>query len=217
MGKIRILAIAAFAFASAAFAQPSRLSISFSQTAVTVSDVPPGHDVLVFSLAREERRYYATLVRRERVLSPLPGSHAASWDIGKQIPLKSVWCAVDLQRGDYDIKSPSGFAFKRMIDVPVFPRDASGGLDAVMHERADAFVLLVTPGRGVWLLRSGDGGGADDDPKAGKARVAFSRLSPLLQNGPPAPKKLTSNDLVIVIDPSYLDVWSGQVGVEVQP
>jgi len=215
--KIRLLAIVAAALASVAAAEPPRLSISFSQTAVTVSELPPGHDVLVFSIAREAGRYYATQVRRERVLSPVPGSQTTSWDIGKQIPLKSVWCAIDLQRGDFDIKSPSGFAFQRMIDGPAFPRDGTGALAALTHERADAFVLLVTPGRGVWLLRSGDGGAADDDSRAGKARVAFSKLSPILKNGPPAPKSLTPNDVVIVIDPVYLDVWSGRVGDEVQP
>jgi hypothetical protein len=156
-------------------------------------------------------------VQRSRVLVGLPGSPSLSWDIGREISPKSVWCAVDLQTGDFDVRTPQGFEMRRMLDAPSFPRDGANGLLSMVHERAEAVVLLITPGRGVWVQRTSDGGKDDDDSQVGKARIRFDKLPPWVKNGPLAPRRLTSNDTLIVIDPIYLDVWTARVGQEVQP
>ena len=205
------------AFSLSAFAAPPTVSISFSATAVVVTDVPPGHDILVFGIAKEPSQYFTTQVQRERILSPAPGEHSVTWDIGKTIARRSVWCAVDLRTGDFDVKAPPSGVLSRMTDGPSFLRDESGGLASIVHQRADAVVLLVTPGRGVWRLRSGDGDSIDQDPAVARTRMPFTRFVSSDKNGPPPPKKLTSNDVIIVIDPLYLDVWSGKIGQEVQP
>jgi hypothetical protein len=80
-----------------AWAQPASFGISFIGTAVQVSGAPPGHDVLVLSIAHEAGRYVRTVVRREKTLSGAPGNKIVPWDIGRKIPLRSVWCAIDLQ------------------------------------------------------------------------------------------------------------------------
>ena len=216
MKPTRILIAALSMATSAVLAQPAGMKLSLGVKSATVSEVPPGHNVLVFGVAREAGQYYATVVRRERVLSPAPGERTATWDIGTPIALKSVWCAIDLQTGATDIAAPAGFALRRMTDAPAFSRNGAGSLASIIHQRADVFVLLVTPGRGTWILRSGDGGKTDEDPQAGKARIAFERFTPFPGN-PPPPRALAANDVVIVIDPVYLEVWSGQVGREVTP
>lgn len=207
-----------------AWAQPASFGISFTGTAIQVSGVPSGHDVLVFSIAREPGRYATNVVRRDKTLSGLPGNTTVTWDIGRAIPPRSVWCAIDLQTGEFDVKAPwqgdGALDVKtepqRLADAPSFPRDGAD-LTGIAHERADVFILLVTPGRGVWLLWSGDGGPKDDDSRSGKVLVLFSKLSPFAANGPPPPRKLSPNDTVILVDPVYLRFWSGRVGHEVQP
>jgi hypothetical protein len=207
-----------------ASAQPASFGISFTATAIEVSGAPSGHDVLVFSIAREPGRYATNVVRRDKILSAAPGSKNVTWDIGGTIPPRSIWCAIDLQTGEFDVKSPwQGYGEsdaksepQRMAEAPGFPRDGTD-LTAIAHERADVFVLLVTPGRGVWILRSGDGGSKDEDSRSGKVLVLFSKLAPFTANGPPPPRKLSPNDTVILLDPVYLKFWSGRVGREVQP
>ncbi len=207
-----------------AWAQPASLGISFGGTAIQVVGVPSGHDVLIFSIAREPGRYATNVVRRDKTLSVLPGNTSVTWDIGASIPIRSVWCAIDLQTGDFDVKAPSESdgepdvttEQRRFADAPSFPRDGAD-LTGIAHERADVFVLLVTPGQGVWILRSGDGGPKDDDSTSGKVLVLLSKLAPFAANGPPPPSKLSLNDTVILIDPVYLKFWSGRVGREVQP
>ena len=170
-----------------AWAQPVSFGISFTTTAVQVSGVPPGHDVLVFSIAREPGRYATNVVRREKTLSGAPGNTIVTWDIGLSIPLRSVWCAIDLQTGEFDVKAPwqgdgerdvmapGGLAPERMAEAPSFPRDGAD-LTGIAHERADVFILLVTPGRGVWLLWSGDGGPKDDDSRSGRCSFCSASL-----------------------------------------
>jgi hypothetical protein len=222
--KLFAAIIAVCGIAWTASAQPARFGISFTDTAIEVSGAPPGHDVLVFSIAREPGRYATNVVRRDKTLSGAPGTKNVTWDIGGTIPPRSIWCAIDLQTGEFDIKSPwqgdGAFDVKsepqRMAEAPSFPRDGTD-LTAIAHERADVFVLLVTPGRGVWILRSGDGGSKDEDSRSGKVLVLFSKLTPFATNGPPPPRKLSPNHTVILVDPVYLKMWSGRVGREVQP
>jgi hypothetical protein len=205
-------------------AQPASFGISFTGTAIQVAGVPAGHDILVFSIAREPGRYATSIVRRDKTLSVLPGNTTVTWDIGRSIPLRSVWCAIDLQTGEFDVKAPGQddgemdvtTEQRRLAEAPSFPRDGAD-LTGIAHERADVFVLLVTPGQGVWILRSGDGGSKDEDSRSGKVLVLLSKLAPFATNGPPAPSKLSLNDTVILIDPVYLKFWSGRVGREVQP
>jgi hypothetical protein len=45
-------------------AQASAPSLTFGSSSVMVSGVPPGHDVLVFSIARESRQYWVNVVQR---------------------------------------------------------------------------------------------------------------------------------------------------------
>lgn len=224
MKKIFAAMITICGMAWPASAQPASFGISFTATAIEVSGAPPGHDVLFFSIARETGRYITSVVRRDKILSGVPGNQIVTWDIGRTIPLRSVWCAIDLQTGEFDVKSPwQGEAEsdvksepQRMAEAPSFPRDGTD-LTAIAHERADVFILLVTPGRGVWILRSGDGGSQDEDSRSGKVVVLFSKLAPFTTNGPPPPRKLSPNDTVILLDPVYLKFWSGRVGREVQP
>lgn len=224
MKKILWAVLTIGVLACSAWAQPAGLGISFTGTTIQVAGVPAGHDVLVFSIAREPGRYATSIVRREKTLSVAPGNTTVTWDIGRAIPPRSVWSAIDLQTGEFDVKAPwqgdGALDVKtepqRLADAPSFPRDGAD-LTGIAHERADVFVLLVTPGRGVWLLRSGDGGSKDDDSRSGKVLVLLSKLAPFVTNGPPPPSKLSLNDTVILIDPVYLKFWSGRVEREVQP
>ncbi|MBV9071728.1 MAG: hypothetical protein JO093_21885 [Acidobacteria bacterium] len=224
MNKIFGAIIIVGVLACPAWAQPASFGISFTGTGIQVSGAPPGHDVLVFSISRETGRYVTTVVRRDKTLSALPGNKTVTWDIGRPIPLRSVWCAIDLQTGEFDVKAPwqgdgeldDKTEPQRLAETPSFPRDGAD-LTAIAHERADVFVLLVTPGRGAWILRSDDGGSKDEDARSGKVVVLLSKLSPFTANGAPPPRKLSPNDTVILIDPVYLKFWSGRVGREVQP
>lgn len=217
--KKLILALAistlVIAAGSALGAAPNGPSISFAGSSVSVAGVPPGHDVLVFSVARESRRYWVDVVIRQRILSGSP-QESRSWDLAQPIPPKSIWCAIDLSTADYAIGAPPGFD-PLPLPAPAFLRESSGTLESVEHDRLDTMIILVRPGSGAWLVRSAHGGATDNGHGKDRTALRFERMQPLTGGGPPPPKAIRPNDTIIVIDSLYAGVWSGTVGKEIQP
>jgi len=198
-------------------AAPPSVVISFGTSSVTVSGVPPGHDVLLFSMARESRRYWTEVVRRDGILSGPLTDGGRTWDVGQPVPPQSIWCAIDLSNAEYVIAGPSGFSAQPM-PVPVFGRKSAGAaVESIQHGRMDAMVLLVRPGSGAWIVRNANGGPSDADRRPGRTTLRFESMQPFTKGGPPPPGTLTPNDTLIVIDPLYMQLWSGRVGKEIQP
>lgn len=199
-------------------AQPAPISMTFGQSSISIAGVPPGHDVLVFSIAREQRSYWVDVVQRQNFLSGPLTSGARSWELGQPVPGQSVWCAIDLSNADYAVGSPGGFNPGRIEPAPLFVKRAgAGALEALQHDRADAVIILAHPGSGAWIARSVDGGVTDAEPRNGHAALRFDAMRPASKAGPPPPRDLSPNDIIILIDPLYLEVWSGRVGREIQP
>ena len=218
--KTRILLLLLFSAAVPAtvLAQANGPSLTFAFSSIEVSGVPPSHDVLVFSIAREQRPYWVNVAQRQRILSGPLTNGARTWDLGQRIPPKSIWCAVDLATADYAVAEPPGFHAAPISPSPLFSRSsAASAIESVEHDRVDAIIILAHPGSGAWTARNADGGTTDTEKQNGRTALRFESMQPVAKTIPPPPHTLAPNDTVIIIDPMYMQTWSGRVGREIQP
>jgi hypothetical protein len=184
--------------------------VSFEEAAVVVAGVTEGADVAFYSVAREPRGVYQSVVRRHGLeLADAQGE--ARFDVeseleGGGVPLKSVWAVVDLASGAYAVAAPDGF---RLQPVPLvgqaFQVGAPGVVNRLRHEYPSVDLLVVRPGVGAWSLRSVDQGPTDHDP-ADDDRVLTSLedLESLDGFGTPPPELFGRDDVVIFIEPGEL-------------
>jgi len=208
-----VLLLAAHGAAAAAPA------LGFGAQGLTGSGFSPGGQVVWFGSARlVAEDYYLTLAHFQSVTLADAGG-AARYDLGKPLPPASVWVAVDLTTGAYALATPNGVP-PRLADLPTLRTGSGATSDLVEDRRQLVAALLVRPGLGAWELTVGDGGPADEDG-AGDGHLQFSlaRMHPLVlatadaSLAPPAPARLATQDLLLVLGTDRLEVSLLPAGV----
>jgi hypothetical protein len=200
-----------------AFAQPpsgpSGPAITFDKSSVSVAGISPNGRMVLFGVAREiAEDDVATLVRRSQVLSDDDSDGVVKLDLGRDVPLRSVWVAVDLATGQVTAAAPEGYPLRRVNWRGVGIARGNPRADRVEDARRSAEVLLVRPGAGAWQLTVGDGGEGDDDGAAdGKLAAALDRMTPVAGTDPP-PARFDPKDIVVLIDPNRLELTIVQAG-----
>lgn len=201
---------------SLAFAWPASLSaqaapkapvITVQKTSVLVEGITPQGQVVWFSVAREVAEDdVATVVSRSDVMKDDDGDGKVVWEIAGEVPLRSIWVAVDLGTGRFAAAAPTGYPLRR---VGFRGRGLARGTrrsDRVEDARHAAEVLLVRPGQGAWRSRVSDGRGDDEDGFAdGQIAAALDHLSPVASTAPP-PARFEPKDVVVLIDPIKMEV-----------
>jgi hypothetical protein len=198
-------------------------AISFQTSSVTVAGVTGKGQVVLFGVAREVAEDdVATVVRRSQVLTDDDGDGTVQWDLGRDVPFRSVWVAVDLATGQVAAAAPEGYPLRRVDWRGLGIVRGNSRADRVEDARTFAEVLLVRPGQGAWRLTVVDGSAADDDGAAdGKLAAALDRMIPVAGTaGPPA--RFDPKDVVVLVDPNRLEltvVHAGdpKAGQEVAP
>ena len=150
--------------------------ISFEADAVVARGITSKGQAVWFSVAREISRRSINVVPRHAVMADEDGDGAVRLELGQEVPLRSVWFAVDLATGETAVATPEGFPLLEM-DLPGNAIPAA--LNRLDLERRFAYLVLVRPGVGAWHLRVGDGGASDEDGEPdGTLRAALSSLTP---------------------------------------
>lgn len=101
----------------AALAQPpvAPPAITFQPRSITVDGITAKGQVIGFSVAREVADDdVATVVRRTQVLTDDDGDGKVEWDLGRDVPLRSIWVAVDLATGQVAAATPDGYPLRRV-------------------------------------------------------------------------------------------------------
>jgi hypothetical protein len=221
---LKILSVLSLLAVSSAGAQgnpptPSQpeLKLAFETNAVVATGVPPGGQVVWFAVAREIAERSATLVRRERIAADDDKDGAVRFELGRPVPLQSIWVAVDLASGAAAVATPEGYPLRR-IELPGRGTGHGGGKpDWVEDDRGFVEILLVRPGQGAWGATVGDGGEADEDGAYdGRLMAPLDRMRGVGEAAPPPPEHFSPRDVVVVIDPNRMEVGLRQL-VEVQP
>ena len=131
-------------------------------------------------------------------------------ELGQEVPLRSVWFAVDLATGETAMATPEGFPLMEM-DLPGNAIPAA--LNRLDLERRFAYLVLVRPGVGAWHLRVGDGGASDEDGEPdGTLRAALSGLTAVEEGGSPPPERFSPRDVLLIIDPERLELATVRIG-----
>ena len=151
---MKALALGLVLLAAPLFAAPPP-EISFEPEAVVAQGITAGGEAVWFSVAREVSRRSINVVPRHSVARDEDGDGAVRLELGQEVPLRSIWFAVDLTTGDAAMAVPEGFPLLEM-DLPANAIPAA--LDRLELQRRFAYLLLVRPGVGAWHLRVGDGG-----------------------------------------------------------
>lgn len=210
-GPIRIsLFFLLLTVASGAPASAASPVVAIEPQAVTASGVTPKGRVVWFSIAREISRRAATIVPRIELLTDEDGDGKVRFDLGQDVPLRSIWFAVDLETGEAGVAAPEDFGLQE-AEFPA--RAIPAALNGLDLERRFLYAVLVRPGAGAWMLRAGDGGALDEDGAAdGTLRARLASFTGLGSSPLPPPTHVSARDLLLVIDPNRMDFMRFQVG-----
>jgi hypothetical protein len=188
---------------------PKELAITLQERSVTVDGVTAGGQVVWFSMAREVAEDdVATLVRRAEVQRDGDGDGKIVWDLDREVPLRSIWVAVDFSTGRAVAVSPEGYPLRRVTWRGRGLARGNSRSDRVEDFRGYAEVLLVRPGEGAWRLTVGDGSEQDDDGVPdGKLAAALDQMRPLAGAGEAGPpNRFGPKDVVVLIDPNQMEL-----------
>lgn len=183
-------------------------TLAFEPTAVVASGVTPKGKVVWFGVARELADYAATVVRRDQVLEDEDGDGKVRLEIGKPLPVHSVWIAVDLASGAWTAAVPEGSSAAELPQPGRNPdRGEAGRPEWVEVNRRYLEIAVVRPSLGAWALTLGDGGGNDGDGATdGSITASLARMRSL-EGSPAAPDRFSPRDVVAVVDPNRLQYY----------
>lgn len=184
--------------------------ISFEPDAVVARGISPKGQAIWFSVAREISRRSTNVVPRQVLTVDEDGDGAVRLELGQEVPLRSIWFAVDLATGETGVATPEGFP---LLEMNLPGKAIPAALNRLDLERRFAYLLLVRPGVGAWHLRVGDGGASDEDGEPdGTLRAALSSLKPVQEEGPPSPERFSPRDVLLVIDPERMESARVRIG-----
>lgn len=196
--------------------------VSFEEQAVVVSGATPGGAVALFGVSQGFNGFTPYYLCDDGLLVDEDGDGAVRLEL--ELPLsklRSVWTAVDLASGELSLAAPEGGALTAHA-LPGDALSAEGDALTVAVERW-AYALWVRPGReagsGAWGAIVGDGGASDADGEENRqVRAAVSAFVPVRPAAPESeggpPERLSSGDLVVVVDPETLAISTARLAGE---
>lgn len=202
-----LLFVCLLAIAAPALAAPPILT--FEPQAVAASGITPKGRVVWFSVAREISRRASSIVPHIEQAADDDGDGQVRFDLGQDVPVRSIWFAVDLETGEAGVATPEDFP---LLEAELPARAIPAALNRLDLERQFVYLVLVRPGVGAWKLRVGDGGASDEDGEPdGTLRAALASLEGIGPSPAPPPERFSPKDLLLVIDPNRMEFLRFQV------
>jgi hypothetical protein len=205
-------AVAIVVFGLAVLPASGQLTIDLEENAVVAKGVTPGGSVVWFGIARERFDWTTRVSLWQDASATADGAGQAVLDLGRDVPVKSLWVVVDVATGAFAALSPTDYPWLTEAPFPsqgaLFASDRATLL-SLRDEREELEVLVVRPKVGAWraTLRHDDPGSeadtgvtltASDLIPWGQPRAALARLGP--------------GDLIVAIDPNRLEYFAQQLG-----
>lgn len=181
--------------------------------AVSVANVPIGGSVVLFTVQRTSRSGGIHLHDSAEVLTDDDRDGVVRFVPEKGVPLRSIWVAAELGSGAHAVASHPEFPlYARPLTETNLRKDAQGAIATLEMEIPRLMLLLVSPGKGAWVLKSTEGGRGDGDAVPdGQLSMVFEQATSV-DGKEKAPKHLKAGDFIAVVNPGQLDVWTAEVG-----
>lgn len=180
--------------------------VTFSGQIVHIAGITPNGSVAIMAAMRE--LYRTTVIKMtntEKILTDTAGTGAVDFDLGRAIPLRSIWAVVDMTSGQATLASPAGFPLRAFSLPATLARNGrSNDDDQIVGNRLLLDILFVRPGKngGAWFQRTSDGGETDEDAKNdGQTLCSLSGFIAVDRRNDPPPRRLQRDDVLVFIDP----------------
>ncbi len=179
-----------------ASAQPA-LEIRFDHERVLIDGVAEEGRVLLHGLTRERvENSFMRLDTFEAELSDDDGDGSVEYDVGRELPWRSLWVAVELESGRVATASPNEPLRELSPGKARTPSDDRIAVDSIWFD-----LLVVRPSGGAWKRRIDEGGSGDDDGSPdGTARVRFDALPAASDATREAASQARTGDVIVIID-----------------
>jgi len=192
-----------------AHAQPA---VSFEENAVVARGITPGGSVVWFGVARERGDWTSRVTAWQDANALADDTGQAVLDLGRPVPVKAAFIAVEMATGAFAASSPSAYPWVSEVPFPTAGLTLAADKVSVISLRdhhAELEVLIVRPQVGAWraTVRHDD---AEHDPTPG-VLVTFAALSPW-GTAPPSPGHLRPGDVIVAIDPNTIEWFARQLG-----
>ncbi|MEK6375973.1 MAG: hypothetical protein AABO58_25120 [Acidobacteriota bacterium] len=191
------------------FAAPAAaLRIAVDRQAVTISNIPGGTAMVLFSCSRVPQARSISVKPEAIVLRDDDHDGVIRHAPADGIPLWSVWAAVNPDSGEVATGARAEYPFiVRSAGPDALRKDIEGELAAMAVELPRISLLLVRPGVGAWLTTTFDGKPDDRDGIAnGHVKIDFNDTV-AVQGKEKGPKHVKKGDTIVAIDPAHLDVF----------
>jgi hypothetical protein len=186
---------------------PPKPEIAFEAEAVAAFGLTPGETVVWFGVERRVDPDFSTEVVRHAEVGTAGADGTARLALGREVAVRSLWVAVDLETGELAVAAPDGYRIARP-ERPATRLSVQDGdqADHFLDERPYLMGLVVRPGAGAWVFAGGDGGDRDEDGQSdGRLSFALDGFDPL-PGSPAPPAKARAEDLWLVIDPRRMEI-----------
>jgi hypothetical protein len=182
-------------------------AVSFEEGAVVVAGVTAGGRVAVLTVERGFRGLIPLLRQGDHLVVDDDGDGEVRVAVAEAMPPRSLAVAVDLGSGELGAAAADGDLVWR--ELP--PRAVGAARRHLEDGRSYLEVLLARPGgsaSGAWTGGFGDGSRSDGDGVRDRGvRAAIERLRPV-GDSPPTPDRVEVGDVVVVVDPETLELFS---------
>jgi len=211
VGCITTLSLVFFA-ASASAATAPPLQIAVSAKAVTVSNVPPGDTIVLFSCSRISQSRSIAVRSDTNVLDDADRDGVIQFIPASGIPVRSVWIALDESSGSVATAAAPGFPLLvSSFATDALQKDSQGDNGFLQIDLPRIVLLFMRPHVGAWTASSLDPEQRARNPVVnGKVQLAFTDARTVVGKEKP-PKQLNAGDTVVGIDPGHLDVFVLQI------
>ncbi len=183
-----------------------------TQANIQIDSMEPGGSVALFGAHRRLEGYATVAGGLQEIAVDEDGDGSVAIGLDIDLPLASLWVAVDLASGLFSVSWPEGFEPATL---------AASGLRLTEHEHQeetltalamsgrllDVFVVRPGDASAVWHRTLANGGPLDVDPDPASMSLLLGDFESLVEDdveGSPTLASLSPEDLVILLDPTRL-------------
>ena len=187
-------------------------TVSLTETQVVATGLTPSGKLAWLGIAREREEWTTRVTQWQDADSVADGAGRAVLDLGRPVPVKSIWVVVDMTTGAFAATAPSSYPWAIETAFPAvgatFATDRTS-LVSLQDDRQELEILVVRPKVGAWraTLRH-------DDPGSRDGAGVLLTAADLAPWGKVAtlPGLLVPGDVVVGIDPDGFTYFAHQLG-----